>query len=59
LDEEDDYKVIRYTPKLSALDTLLEARSPNKLLSTKTVSEITTPKIYLMYPYVLPADGTE
>ena len=59
LDEQDDYKVIQYRPKLSAFDALLEARSPNKLLSTKTVSEITTPKIYLIYPYVLPVDGTE
>ena len=59
LDDQDDYKVIRYTPKLSALDSLLESRSPNKLLSTKTLSEITTPKIYLMCPYVLPVDETE
>ena len=59
LEEKDDYKVIQYTPKLSALDALLEARAPNKLLSTKTVSEVTTPKIYLICPYVLPVDGAE
>ena len=57
--DDDDYRVIRYTPKLSALDSLLEARSPNKLLSAKSVSEMTTPKIYLICPYVLPVDGAE
>lgn len=54
--DEDDYRVIQYTPKLSALDVLLEARSPNKLLNTKTLSEITIPKLYLVCPYVLPVD---
>jgi protease-4 len=57
--DERDYKVIQYKPKLSFMDTLLEARGPNKLLSKKTLSEITTPKVYLICPYVLPVDGTE
>ena len=56
---ERDYKVIQYKPKLAVLDALLEGRTPNKLLSEKTLSGITTPKVYLIYPYVFPVDSTE
>jgi protease-4 len=54
-----DYKVIQYKPKLSVMDTLLESRGSNKILSEKTLSEITTPKVYLIYPYVFPVEATE
>ena len=56
---EHDYKVIQYKPKLSALDALFEARSPNTLLSKQTLSEISTPKVYLLCPYVIPVDSRE
>jgi protease-4 len=56
---ERNYKVVQYKPKLSVMDSLLESRVPNKLLSGKTLSEITTPKVYLLCPYVLPVDGEE
>jgi len=56
---ERDYKVIQYEPKLSVINALLEGRAPNKLWSEKTLSEITTPKVYLIYPYVFPVDATE
>jgi protease-4 len=56
---ERDYKVIQYRPKLSFMDTLLESRSPNPLMSEKTLSEITTPKVYLICPYVIPVGGME
>jgi protease-4 len=54
--DERDYKVIQYKPKLSFLDALLESRAPNKLLSSKTLSEMTTPKVYLICPHVIPVD---
>ena len=54
-----DYKVIQYKPKLSMMDALLETRSPNKMWSAKALSKFTTPQVYLIYPYVLPVDGTE
>jgi protease-4 len=56
---ERDYKIIQYKPKLSVMDALLESRGPHKLLSEKTLSEVTTPKVYLVYPYVFPIDTTE
>ena len=57
--DEREYKVIQYKPKLSVMDALLESRSPNKLLSGKTLSEVTTPKVYLLSPYVIPVEGVE
>ena len=57
--EEREYKVIQYTPKLSMMDVLLDAKAPNKLLSGKTLTEVTTPKVYLLCPYVVPVDGME
>jgi protease-4 len=55
---ERDYKVIQYKQKITFVD-LFEVRSPNKLLSTKTLSEVTTPKVYLLCPNVLPVDAGE
>jgi protease-4 len=55
--QERDYKVIQYKPKLSPMELLLESRSPNVLMNSKTLSEITTPKIYLLCPYVIPISG--
>ena len=54
-----DYRVIQYKPKLSFMDALLESRAPNKLLSGKTVFEMTTPRIYLLHPQVIPFHETE
>jgi len=56
---ERDYRVVQYKPKLSFMDTLLEGRAPNKLMSAKTLSEVTTPKVYLICPYVVPVEATE
>ena len=49
-----DYKVIQYKPKLSFMDALLESRAPNKLVSGKTLFDMTTPRIYLLSPQVIP-----
>jgi protease-4 len=53
---ERDYKAIQYTPKLSVMDVLLETKAPNTLISGKTLTEITTPKVYLICPYVFPGE---
>jgi protease-4 len=57
--EERDYKVIQYKPKLPFMDALMESRAPNKLLSGKNLSASTTPRIYLLCPYVVPVHETE
>jgi len=54
-----DYKVIQYKPKLSFMDVLLESHAPNQLVSGKTMFEMTTPRIYLLCPQVLPIHETE
>ena len=54
---EHDSKVIQYKPKLSLMDTLLESRSPGKLLSGDALSQVTTPKVYLICPHVVPIGG--
>ena len=56
---ERDYKVIQYRPKLSFVDSLLESRAPNNLLSGKTLFDLTTPRIYLLCPQVIPLHDTE
>ena len=48
------YRAIRYKPKLSFMEAMLEGRTPNKLLSGKTLSDMTTPRIYLLCPQVVP-----
>ena len=53
-DLASDYKAIQYKPKLSVMETLLDSRAPNTLLSGKTLTEVTTPKIYLLCPQVVP-----
>jgi len=57
--DERDYKVIQYKPKLDFMEMLLESRAPNKLLSGKTLSDMTTPKVYLICPHVIPVDDTK
>ena len=54
---EREYKVVQYRAKLSFVETLLENRTPNNLLSGKTLSEMSTPKVYLVCPHVIPIDG--
>ena len=57
---ERDCKVIQYKPKLSILEAFgLESRAPSKLLSGKTLTEVTTPKVYLLCPNVIPVDSGE
>jgi protease-4 len=51
-----DYQVIQYKPKLSFMDSLFESRSPSSVLSGKTLSDVTSPKIYLICPYVIPVE---
>ena len=51
---ERDYKVIQYKPKLSFMETLLESRAPDKLVSGKTLFDMTTPRIYLLCPQAMP-----
>jgi len=56
---EREYKVIQYKPKLSFMDALLEGRASNQLVSGKTMFEMTTPRIYLLCPQVIPVHETE
>ena len=51
---ERDYKVIQYKPKLSLMEAMLENRAPDRLVSGKTFFDMTTPRIYLLCPQVLP-----
>ena len=51
---ERDYRVIQYKPKLSFMETLLESRASDGLVSGKTFFDLTTPRIYLLCPQVLP-----
>ena len=55
--QERDYKVIQYRPQLSFVETLLESRAPNTLLSGQALYEVSTPRIYLICPRVVPMDG--
>ena len=59
LTESRDYKVIQYKSKPTFVDVLLSSRTPNKLLSEKTLFEMTTPRIYLLCPHVIPIHETE
>jgi len=56
---ERDYRVVQYRPKLSFMESLLESRAPNQLLSGKTLFEMTTPRIYLLPPQVIPIHEME
>jgi len=50
-------KAVKYRPKLKFMDVLLESRSPDNILGTKTLQDLTTPRIYLLCPHVLPIGG--
>ena len=56
---EREYRVIQYRPKLSFMDSLMESRAPSQLLSGRTLFEMTTPRIYLLPPQVIPIHETE
>ncbi|MCL2004977.1 MAG: signal peptide peptidase SppA [Planctomycetaceae bacterium] len=51
---EQEYRVVQYMPKLSFFESMLESRVPNMLLPNRTLSEMTTPRVYLLCPYVVP-----
>ncbi len=57
--DEKSAKVIKYRPKLKFMDVLLEARSPDKIFETKTLLDLTTPRLYLLCPHVLPIQEQE
>ena len=52
--DEKNSKAIKYRPKLKFLDVLLEARTPDNILGKKTLLDLTTPRLYLLCPNVLP-----
>ena len=56
---ERDYKVVQYRSKPTFMDVLTESRTPNNVWSGKTLSEWSTPKVYLICPQVFPFDGME
>jgi len=56
---ERDYRVIQYKPKPAPLNVLLGVRASDKFLSGKTLFEITSPRIYLLCPQVVPIHETE
>ena len=51
---ERSYKVIRYRPRPSFMEAVLEGRAQNPLLGVKAVAELSTPTIYLICPHVVP-----
>ena len=55
--DERTSKTVKYRPKLRFMDILLESRSPDNILGTKTLVDLTTPRIYLLCPHVLPIHG--
>jgi len=56
---ERDYRVIQYRPQRSFMETMLESRAPNQLLSGRTLVDMTTPRIYLLPPQVIPTHEVE
>jgi len=56
---EREYRVIQYRPKLSFMESLMESRAPNQLLNGRTLFEMTTPRIYLLPPQVIPIHEVE
>ncbi len=57
----NDSKVIRYRPKITLAEVLLETRGadrmPGAVVLGETLTEITTPKVYALCPQVLPIEG--
>ncbi|MDR2757562.1 MAG: signal peptide peptidase SppA [Planctomycetaceae bacterium] len=51
---ESNSKAIRYKPKLSFVDAILESRTTPNKFSAETIAEITTPRVYLLCPFVPP-----
>ncbi|MDR0391347.1 MAG: signal peptide peptidase SppA [Planctomycetaceae bacterium] len=51
---EHDVKVVKYKPKSQFMETLLEGKTATNLMSAETISDLTTPKIYLIMPQVIP-----
>ena len=54
---ENNSKVIRYRPKRSFMETLMESRAPEKMVSVETIVDVTTPRLYLLCPQVVPIHG--
>ncbi|MDR2642984.1 MAG: signal peptide peptidase SppA [Planctomycetaceae bacterium] len=51
---EFDMKVFKFKPKSVFLEKLLESNSSVNPIGTETISDLTTPKVYLIMPQVLP-----
>ncbi|MDR3197703.1 MAG: signal peptide peptidase SppA [Planctomycetaceae bacterium] len=51
---ENNSKAIRYKPKLSFMDALLESRTTPNKFGAETIAEIATPRVYLLCPFVPP-----
>jgi protease-4 len=51
---ETNAKAVKYRPKLKFMDILLETRSSDNVFGTKTLQDLTTPRLYLLCPHVLP-----
>ncbi|MDR1485928.1 MAG: signal peptide peptidase SppA [Planctomycetaceae bacterium] len=51
---EFDVKVIKYKPKSAFMETLLESKSAANPLGAETISDLSTPKIYMIMPQVIP-----
>ena len=54
---ENNSKVIRYRPKKTFTEILLESRATEKTLCVETLVDMTTPKIYMLCPQVVPIQG--
>lgn len=53
---EADSKVIQFRSKMKFADFLMESRGPDKLLRLETLLDLTTPRVYMICPDVLPLD---
>ena len=51
---EKNAKAVKYRSKLHLIEALLESRAPNNVFGTKTLQDLTTPRIHLICPHVLP-----
>lgn len=51
---ENTSKTIRYRPKMSFMEAITEAKAPKTVLDTRTLFNLTSPKVYLLEPNSLP-----
>lgn len=53
------FKVVRYKSKSSFMNMMLESRGPETVLNADTLTNLTTPRVYMLCPDVLPLKAVE